>query len=107
VRPTAGVVHKFNGDRGNALRLARIRVIEPTGCAHEVLNGFIVINERHLDYTLRIGSDWYNKRRGHSGLDHLPPMRDNDDPPVVDLAQHKVVCHTELGWHLKSYRSTA
>jgi putative transposase len=71
---------------------------------HEVLNGFCVVNEKHLDRILRIGADWYNRRRGHSGRDHLPPVRENDDPPVIDLRKHKLVCHTELGGHLKSYR---
>ncbi|HBJ33505.1 MAG TPA: hypothetical protein DDZ51_01850 [Planctomycetaceae bacterium] len=27
--------------------------------------------------------------------------------PVVDLAKHKIVCHSELGGHLKSYRTAA
>jgi putative transposase len=74
---------------------------------HEVLNGFCVINERHLDHILKIGADWYNHRRGHSGRGHLPPVRDEDEPPRVDLAKHKLVCHTELGGHLKSYRAAA
>jgi len=74
---------------------------------HEVLNGFRVVNEQHLDYILRVGTDWYNHRRGHSGRDHLPPVRDEEEPPVVDLAKHELVCHTELGGHLKSYRAAA
>jgi putative transposase len=74
---------------------------------HEVLNGFCVVSEQHLNHILRIGADWYNKRRGHSGRDNLPPVRDSGDPPVVDLKTHKLVCHTELGGHLKSYRAAA
>jgi putative transposase len=35
---------------------------------HEVLNGFCVVSESHLDRILRIGADWYNRRRGHTGL---------------------------------------
>jgi putative transposase len=72
---------------------------------HEVLNGFCVINERHLDHILKIGADWYNRRRGHSGRDHLPPVRDEGEPPIVDLAKHRIVCHAELGGHLKSYHA--
>jgi putative transposase len=45
------------------------------------LNGFCVVNERHLDHILRIGADWCNQRRGHTGRDHLPPVRKSDDPP--------------------------
>ena len=74
---------------------------------HEVLNGFCIVSEQHLNHILRIGADWYNKRRGHSARDHLPPVRDSGDPPVVDLTKHKLVCHTELGGHLKSYRVAA
>jgi putative transposase len=74
---------------------------------HEVLNGFCVINKQHLDHILKIGADWYNNRRGHSGRDHLPPVRDSDHPPTVDLAKHKLICYTELGGHLKSYRAAA
>jgi len=74
---------------------------------HEVLNGFCVVSEQHLDYILRVGADWYNRRRGHSGREHLQKVRDEEDPPVVDLAKHKIVCHTELGRHLKSYRAAA
>jgi putative transposase len=74
---------------------------------HEVSNGFCVANERHSDHILKIGADWYNKRRGHSGRDHLPPVRDSGDPPKLDLAKHKLICHIELGGHLKSYRAAA
>lgn len=74
---------------------------------HEVLNGFCVVKEQHLDYILKIGTDWYNIRRGYSGRDHLPPVRDEGEPPVVDLVKHKLVCHGELGGHLKSYRAAA
>jgi putative transposase len=74
---------------------------------HEVLNGFCVVSERHLDHILRIGADWYNHRRGHTGRDHLPPIRDDDQPPTVDLAKHALACHAELGGHLKSYRPAA
>jgi putative transposase len=74
---------------------------------HEVWNGFCVVNEKHLDHILRIGADGYNKRRGHSGRDHLPPVRESDDPPRLELTKHKLLCHTELGGHLKSYRAAA
>jgi putative transposase len=74
---------------------------------HEVLNAFCVVNEKHLDHFLKVGADWYNKRRGHSGRDHLPPVREIDDPPIIDLAKHKLVYHTEIGGHLKSYRAAA
>jgi putative transposase len=74
---------------------------------HEVLIGFCGINQRHLDPILQIGADRYNHRKGHSGRDHLPPVRDEGDPPVVNLVKHKLVCHAELGGHLKAYRAAA
>lgn len=74
---------------------------------HEVLNGFCVVSERHLHHILRVGADWYNRRRGHTGRHHLPPIRDGDQPPTVELCKQKLVCHTELGGHLKSYRPAA
>ncbi|TVQ00752.1 MAG: hypothetical protein EA381_06805 [Planctomycetaceae bacterium] len=66
-----------------------------------------MVSEQHLDYILRVGADWHTRRRGHSGRQHLQKVRDEEDPPVVDLAKHKIVCHTELGRHLKSYRAAA
>jgi len=74
---------------------------------HAVLNGFCVVNEKHLDHILKVGADWYNKRRGHSGRNHLPPVRDEGEPPVNDLAKHEFVCHNELGGHLKFDRAAA
>ncbi|HBJ39122.1 MAG TPA: hypothetical protein DDZ51_31125 [Planctomycetaceae bacterium] len=73
----------------------------------KVLNGFCVVTDKHLDDILRIGDDWYNKRRGRTCRDHLPLVRDAGEPPVVDLAKHKLVCHGKLGGHLKSYRAAA
>lgn len=64
---------------------------------HEVLNGFCVINERHPDHILRIGADWYNHLRGHGGRNHLPPVHDVCEPPLIDLAKRKLVCRAERG----------
>jgi putative transposase len=74
---------------------------------HEVLNAFCVVSEKHLDHILYVSQDWYNKRRGHSGLDHCPPVCAELTTPALDLNKHKVVCHTELGGHLKSYYAAA
>ena len=74
---------------------------------HEILNAFCVVSEKHLDHILRVSQDWYNHRRGHSSRDHLPPVRDNEVQPTVDLKSKRIVCHTELGGHLKSYHAAA
>ncbi|HBJ35482.1 MAG TPA: hypothetical protein DDZ51_12175 [Planctomycetaceae bacterium] len=34
------------------------------------------------------------------GRDHLPPMGDDCEPPVLDLTDHKIVRHTDRGGHL-------
>jgi hypothetical protein len=39
------------------------------------------------------------------GPGNVPPVRDSDDPPVVDLKKHGIGCDRELGGHLKSYRA--
>ena len=45
---------------------------------HEVQNAFCIASNRHMDHILRTSMDWYNKRRGHSARDHLPPVRDSE-----------------------------
>jgi hypothetical protein len=74
---------------------------------HEVLNAFCVVIERHLDHIRWVSQDWYSHQRGHSGRDHLPPVRDSNDPPVVHPTKRKLVCDNELGGHLKSYGAAA
>ena len=74
---------------------------------HEVLNAFCVVSESHLDHILRVSQDWYNHRRGHSGRDELPPVREKNELSVVDLTKQQLVCHTELGGSLMSYRAAA
>ena len=74
---------------------------------HEVLNAFCVVSEEHLNYILRCAQNWYNFRRGHSGRDHLPPVRELELPIAFDFSKHRVVCHEELGGQLKSYHRAA
>jgi len=47
--------------------------------------------------SLRSRAGRHNQRRSHSGRDLLSPARDEGEPPVVNLAKNKLVCHTELG----------
>ena len=74
---------------------------------HEVLNAFCVVSETHMDHILRVSQDWYNHRRGHSARGNLPPIREIDSPPTIDLKTTKIECHKELGGLLKSYRAAA
>ena len=74
---------------------------------HEILNGFVVVSNQQLDYILRVGSEWYNKRRGHSARNHLPPIRDQESPTFVDLRSTAIVRQQELGGLLNSYKAAA
>jgi hypothetical protein len=51
--------------------------------------------------------DWYNYRPCHSARGNLPPVRNEGDPPVIQFKTAKIVCDSELGGHLKSYRAAA
>jgi putative transposase len=74
---------------------------------HEVLNAFCIVSDRHMDHILRTAQDWYNKRRGHTARDHLPPVRDLDPPLLPAFPTEKIICDAELGGYLKSYRRVA
>ena len=74
---------------------------------HEVLNAFCIVSNRHMDHILRTAMHWYNERRGHSARDHLPPVRNSDPPLLVAFPKGNIVCDSELGGHLKSYRRVA
>ncbi len=47
--------------------------------------------------------DWYNKRRAI----RRPPVRDSDPPLLTAFPAGEIVCDSELGGHLKSYRRVA
>ncbi len=74
---------------------------------HEVLNGFCIVNNSHLDHILRVTQEWYNNRRCHSAQDDLPPVRTVAPSEPIDLSKHKLICDEELGGHHKSYRAAA
>ncbi|MGB7326659.1 MAG: integrase core domain-containing protein [Rubripirellula sp.] len=74
---------------------------------HEVLNAFCIVTNAHLDGILRTTESWYNKRRGHSSRDHLPPIRDEAVTLPTKFSKDRIVCDSELGGHLLSYRQVA
>ncbi|MEX1027622.1 MAG: hypothetical protein WD049_06405 [Candidatus Paceibacterota bacterium] len=44
----------------------------------------------------RTATAWYNFRRGHSARDHLPPVRDDEAPPLSrDFRSDKIICDSE------------
>lgn len=71
---------------------------------HEVLNSFCIVSHQHLDRILKITMCWYNCRRGHSSRDHLPPIRDKVTTVPIVFKKDQVMCDSELGGHLLSYR---
>jgi putative transposase len=71
---------------------------------HEVLNAFCIVNNSHLNHLLRVTQDWYNHRRGHSSREHLPPIPDEIATKPIKFSKNQVVCDSELGGHLLSYR---
>ncbi len=74
---------------------------------HEVLNGFCIVSNSHLDYILRVTQNWYNHRRCHSARDNMPSARTLTSIEPIELSRHRLICDEELGGHLKSYRATA
>ena len=48
-----------------------------------------------------------NNRRGHSARGNLPPIRETDSLPTIDLQTTEIECHKQLGDLLKSYRAAA
>ena len=74
---------------------------------HKVVNAFCIVSDANLNHILRTTMRWYNERRGHSARDNLPPVRDCEQPIVSSMPPSRVVCDTELGGHLKSYRRVA
>jgi len=74
---------------------------------HEVLNAFCIVSNQHLDKILRTTQSWYNHRRCHSSREHLPPVRDEIPTVFEKFSKSKVVCESELGGHLMSYRRAA
>jgi|SRR6056297_1685136 len=74
---------------------------------HEILNAFCIASDKQLDIILARGTDWYNNRRCHSERDNRPPVRDEAEPEVIDLATRKIECFEELGGQLKLCRAAA
>lgn len=73
----------------------------------EVLDGMLIVNERHFNHILRESLSWYNSERSHSRRDHLPPGWDK--PPEVDNTAilSEIARSTRLGGLLNSYSRRA
>ncbi len=73
----------------------------------EILDGIVLVGERHLNHILNETATWYNAERSHSARDHLPPGWNN--PPKVDntAVPSEIVCTARLGGLLNSYSRRA
>jgi hypothetical protein len=69
----------------------------------ECLNAFVIVAERHLNHVCGQFQSWYNRERGHSARDHLPPAWDKPPDPALAVDSRNIVCTTWLGGFLKSY----
>ncbi len=104
VRSTGGKV-KQAPIRSPNLQAYVERVIQTI--KHEVLKPFCIVANQHLDGILRTAQDWYNKKRGHSERDHVPPIREETVTVPAKFRKDQVVCDSELGGQLLSYRRAA
>jgi len=104
IRSTGGKI-KLTPIRSPNLQAHVERVIQTI--KHEVLNAFCIVTNEHLDGILIATQYWYNKRRGHSERDHLPPIRQETIAVPTKFCKDKVVRDSELGGHLLSYRRVA
>jgi len=74
---------------------------------HEVLNYFVIVGPKHLNYITKHAMAWYNQERPHSARDHLPPACEKPPEPQVSLKMSEIVCTTRLGGLLKHYSRRA
>ena len=101
----AGVTVPMMPPRAPNLRAHVERVIQTL--QNEVLDGMLILNERHFNHVLIETATWYNAERSHSSRDHFPPGWDK--PPNVDntAIASEIVCSSRLGGLLKSYSRRA
>ena len=101
----AGVTVPKMPPRAPNLRAHVERVIQTI--QSEILDGMVLVGERHFNHILKETATWYNAERSHSAREHLPPGWDN--PPKVDntAVPSEIVCTTRLGGLLNSYSRRA
>jgi putative transposase len=76
---------------------------------HEVLNHFLVFDERHLRYILSAWGQFYHQHRPHQGIDNvLIENRDKTPPELSDTVPlGTITCRESLGGLLKHYERRA
>jgi putative transposase len=74
----------------------------------ELLEGVLVVNERHLRRILTIYLDHFNNARPHRTLGQLAPAQtETQPPPVTNLADHQVHRRPILGGLTNEYQIAA
>jgi transposase InsO family protein len=75
----------------------------------ELLDRCLLLNERHLQHTLREYERFYNRHRAHQALDQAAPLRTVPDP-ITDptrIAELSVRRRDRLGGALHEYSYAA
>jgi hypothetical protein len=72
-----------------------------------MLDKFVIVAERHLNYVNREWRLHYNRERPHEARGHLPPDCEKPPEPDASIRSRDVVCTTRLGGLLKSYSRRA
>jgi transposase InsO family protein len=120
-RPSSGDRDaKFTGMFDTVLRSEGMRVIRtpvraPNDNAHaervietlraECLDWTLILGRGHLDRTLRIYADHYNRQRPHRALGLAPPLASAGEPITVD--PHDVSRRDLLGGLIHEYHGAA
>ncbi len=73
----------------------------------EILNKFVIVAERHLNYANREWRLHYNRERPHSAKNHLPPDFVPPGGRTSEIQPRDIVCTTRLGGILRSYERRA
>jgi putative transposase len=73
----------------------------------EVLDKFVIVAERHLNYVCREWRLHYNRERPHEARGHLPPGMEKPPETNDAIRPNDVVCSSRLGGLLKHYERRA
>jgi putative transposase len=105
VLKTSGAEIKRNTPLSPNLRAHVERFIQ--GLKFEVLDKFVIVAERHLNYVNREWRLHYNRERPHEARSHLPPGMEKPPETNDAIRPNEVVYSSRLGGLLKHYERRA
>jgi putative transposase len=73
----------------------------------EVLDKFVIVAERHLNYVCPEWRLHYNRERPHEARGHLPPGFEKPPETTETIRTNDIVCTSRLGGLLNSYSRRA